>query len=293
MDPVESVSGAVPIPFVIDVSGMFAPEFVRVRFDPSPRPTTAELDALIDAEWRRRIAEARRTDRVLFNGDLFRYLRHAVLEEEGGRVFELTVGPTCYRDFVGTNLYNHRRLDEFGWRRFANPIGTTATLLTRDGKICYGRRSNRVAYHAGHVHTFGGGFEARDRDPDGTIDPFGSVCRELREELNLDRAELYDLCCVGLIHDREIHQPEMLFEARLELDAAQLVDRWRTAEARDEHDEIVSLADEPAALVPFIRSCGQIAPVAIGALLLHGRRRWGDAWFQDAGRSLAPATPAS
>jgi hypothetical protein len=293
------------LPFVIDVRGEFTPSLVRITYDPAPRPTTPQLERLIAVEWQRQTALARQSDRVLFNGELLRYVRHEVASERPrameanqtpsqipNPILHLTVGPTCYRDFVGTNLYNNRRLGEFEWRLFANPVGTTATLVTRDGLIAYGRRSPRVAYHAGHVHTFGGAFEACDQAPDGSIDPFGSLCRELVEELAVPRDELVDLCCVGLIRDKEIHQPEMLFEAHIKMTATELRHRWQSAEHRDEHDEIVTLPDRPEAIVPFIQSCGPIAPVAIGALFLHGHRSWGESWFRraasDLGASVEP-----
>ncbi len=277
------------LPFVVDVSGRFAPTQVRVRFAPALRQSTPALDGLIAEEWARQTALAEASGRMLFDGALLRYVDHAVLDEsgEGGPRFQLTVGPTGYRDFVGTNLFNHHRLDEFGWERFANPIGTTATLITADGLLCFGLRSERVSYHARHVHTFGGGLEACDRAADGSFDPFASLSRELWEELGIARAELRDLCCVGLIRDREIHQPEMLFEARLELTAEGLRGRWQTAEGRDEHDALVSVPDEPGEIVPFIRGCDLVAPVAVGALLLHGRLRWGPGWYESAAEAIA------
>jgi len=246
---------------------------VRIEYDPSSRPTTADLDAAIAAEWDRQLALAKGTDRLLFNGELLRYVRHDVRTSPRGEIFTLTVGPTCYRDFVGTNLFNKHRLAEFGWERFANPIGTTATIVSADNRICYGRRSSRVSYHANHVHTFGGALEIADMAADGRIDAFAAVARELEEELGLRREELHDLICVGMIRDKEIHQPEMLFEARIELTVEELRQRWQTAEAKSEHDEIVSLPDEPGAIAPFIRSCGPIAPVAVGALIIHEKLR--------------------
>jgi len=269
------------LPFIFDVVGRFAPEQVIVTVTDAPRPSTAELEAMIAEEWDRQVARSKQTGCVLFNGPLLRYTGHAVSPGEDGMdgTFHLSVAPTCYRDFVGTNLYNHHRLGEIDGSLFANPIGTTATITTVDGRICYGRRSARVAYHAGHVHTFGGAFEARDKAPDGTIDPFGSVCRELVEELSVARGELRDLLCVGLLRDKEIHQPEMLFEAGVDLTADELRGRWESAESRDEHDALVTLADEPDAVIPFLNQCGLIAPVAMGALLLHGLLRWGHDWF--------------
>ncbi|HWL93143.1 MAG TPA: hypothetical protein VNT79_06385, partial [Phycisphaerae bacterium] len=153
--------------------------------------------------------------------------------------------------------------------------------------ICYGLRSARVSYHALHVHTFGGSLEAGDRRPDGRVDPFASVAREIVEELNVRPEELRDLVCAGLIRDREIHQPEMLFEAKIDLTAADLRERWKAAESKDEHDDLVTLPNEPDAVLPFVRSCGLIAPVAVGALFLHGRLRWGEKWFEQACRDYA------
>lgn len=271
---------AANLPFVVLTYGDFAPSQVRAKYDAAPRPTTPALEELIAVEWERQTALARQTGRLLFNGGLLRYVRHSVECGRSGEptTFELTVGPTCYRDFVGTNLYNHHRLNEIGWERFANPVGTTATLISSDGLICYGRRSSRVAYHAAHVHTFGGALEEQDRGADGGVDPFASLCRELREELDLRRDDLAGLCCVGLIRDKEICQPELLFEARLRMTAADLRERWEHAESRDEHEDVVTLPDAPDAIVPFIKTCGPIAPVAVGALFLHGRRAWGEEW---------------
>jgi len=278
------------IPFDILVCGRFPCGSLTVLWTDAPRESTAEIDALIADEWERQTAAARRDDRVLFNGDLLRYVRHAVRPDASGVVFELTVGPSCYRDFVGTNLYNRHRKDEWSWQRFSNPVGTTATVLTGDGRICYGLRSRRVAWHAGCVHTFGGALEGQDRAADGSIDAFAALARELHEELGLRTEELGDLVCVGLIRDREIHQPELLLETRVELTAAQLRERWESAEARDEHDDLVTLPDEPDAVVPFIQACGPIAPVATGALLLHGRQEWGENWFCRALREVGGQT---
>jgi len=298
------------LPFVIDAFGSFPPDRVHVHFDPSPRPTTVLLEDVIAKEWQRQMARAKRENHMLFNGSLMRYVNHAITpniaatldhatdhqtttaspnsprRKPADLAFHLTIGPTCYRDFVGTNLFNHHRLKEFGWHRFANPIGTTATLITRDSHICYGRRSAQVAYHALHVHTFGGGLEESDRAADGTIDPFASLCRELDEELSLSRDELEDLVCVGLLRDKEICQPEMLFEAGVDLTVEELRAKWATATSRDEHQEIIAFPDEPDAIVPFIQGCDAIAPVAVGALFLHGRRRWGQAWFEAAAGML-------
>ncbi len=262
--------------FDVMAFGRFPQGRLRVRLDPAPRPTNATIEDLIEAEWTRRTAQAQRSGGLLFNGGLFRYVDHAVNGDSDAMT--LVVGPSCYRDFVGTNLYNHHRVAELGWERFGNPIGTTATLTTADGCIVYGRRSDRVAYHAGHVHTFGGALEQQDQREDGRINAFDSLLRELREELSLTPDEFDPPVAVGLVRDREILQPELLFESRVRLTYEELIARWKTAESQDEHAELIRLDDAPEAIVPFIQTCGKIAPVAVAALLLHGRARWGQEW---------------
>lgn len=270
-------------PFSVLAFGEFAPGQVAAVYEPRPRPTTPELEAAIAATWERQTAAAQRDGRLLFNGELLRYLGHG-LAAGPPPALRLRLGPTCYRDFVGTNLYGRDWLERAGWERFANPVGTTATLVTADGLVCYGRRSGRVAFHGGHVHTFGGALEGQDLGPDGSIDPWAALRRELAEELGLRAEELVEPACVGLIRDHQILQPELLFEAGLTLTADELARRWAGAESRDEHEALVTLPDGPEAALPFLRGCGPIAPAAVGALLLHGRRRWGEAWFEETAR---------
>ena len=270
-----ALSGEDGLPFVVDAVGPFGRDRLLIRWSDQPRPGCAELDARIPEAWARMSADCQRRGAMLFNGRLIRYAGHDCRD---GRL-AIRAGPTNFRDFVGTNLLNGKLVGQVGWAHFANPIGTTATVISSDGHLLYGRRSDRVAFHANHVHTFGGGLEDRERADDDTVDAFASVERELHEELQIDIDEIAELVCVGLIHDREIHQPELIFDATVTLTRSELLDRLDLNDAHQEHTAMESCADEPTAVVPFIRSAGLIAPVAIGALLLHGHRRWGADWY--------------
>jgi len=270
------------LPFAIDAVGQFSPDQLRIRWQNQPRPTSPELDAMIADAWARMSADCRRRSAMLFNGQLVRYLSH---QHTGDRL-EIEAGPTNYRDFVGTNLLNGQRVDEIGWDHFANPIGTTATVISSDNFLLYGRRNDRVAFHANHLHTIGGGLEDRERAADHTIDAFASIQRELHEELSIKPDEIAELTCVGLIHDRQIHQPELIFDATVTLTRAELLDRLDLDDAHQEHTAIESCPDQSDAVIPFIQSAGLIAPVAIGALFLHGHRRWGADWYNRTAETL-------
>ncbi len=261
--------------FTVDAFGRFGPGQVHVRWEASPRPTTAELEAAIASAWEAAAVDCAARGAMLYNGPLVRWRGHAIRDG----VLQIDAGPTNFRDFVGTNLYGRARIDEIGRERFANPIGTTGTVITADGWLVYGRRSQRVAWHAGYLHTFGGALEAADLRPDGSIDAFAAVHRELAEELRVGAEEIECTSCVGLIHDHEIWQPELLFEIRLRVECSALLGRLDLDDPHQEHVSLEPVRDEPDALVPFIRRAAPVAPIGVGAICLHGRHRWGEEWY--------------
>ncbi len=268
--------------FEVVVYGAFGPGQLDVLWRDEPRPPHAALDAMIVRTWETCRRQAERDGVLLFNGQLARYLRHRV---EADRLV-VEVGPTDYANWMGTNYCNWQRADEFGWDLYSNPIGTTATLISTDGWLLYGRRSRRVACLAGYIHTFGGTLEVGERRPDGTFDAFESVLRELKEELALAPDDVTRMVFLGFILDTTIRQPELIFDAYVRLSRRQVEARLRLDDPEQEHETIVALRDEPAAAVPFIRAADRIAPVAVGALCLHGRRSFGETWYADTMRIL-------
>ena len=160
-----------------------------------------------------------------------------------------------------------------------NALGTSATVITRDGYLLYGRRSDNVAYHCGYLHTFGGTVDRSDRTPDGTYDLFAAIRRELREELSLADDEIGEVVCTGLACDHQIHQPELLFDVQMNVTRGELLTRFDD-HADPEHVAIESCLDEPESIVPFVTSTRLIAPVAVAAMLLHGRGCWGHDWYE-------------
>jgi len=273
--------------FEVAVYGAFGPGQLDVLWRDEPRPPHAALDAMIARTWETCRRQAERDGALLFDGQLARYLRHRV---EAGRLV-VEVGPTDYANWMGTNFCNWQRGDEFGWELYSNPIGTTATLITTDGWLLYGRRSRRVACLAGYIHTFGGTLEVGERRSDGTFDVFESVRRELKEELDLAPDDVTRMVCLGFILDTTIRQPELIFDAYVRMGRSEIEARFRPDDPEQEHEAIVALRDEPAAAVPFIRSADRIAPVAVGAICIHGRRCFGEAWYGKTLRALADMVP--
>jgi 8-oxo-dGTP pyrophosphatase MutT (NUDIX family) len=262
--------------------GPLGPEQLQVRWQDVPRPTSDEIESVIEQAWRQQLARAQAQGVELYDGRMARYIRH----EQPGRRLIIYAGPTTYREFVGTNLFGAHHLEAWGWERFANPIGTSAVLVTSDGWLLLGRRGQRVVFHAGCLHAFGGALEEADLVGTSRIDAFGAMLRELTEELGLAREELTRLSCTGLLHDSRIWQPELVFDAELTLSRDEVEARLAEQD-RDsaEHSHAEGCRDEPEGLREWLDSARPVTPVAVGAVLLHGRRVWGSEWFA---RQLKP-----
>lgn len=260
-------------PFVVQCFGRYTESQVTHVRAATPRRTTPEVEAIIDRTWNEKLAEAQQKGVLLYNGELSRLIRCG---DVGGRL-TVETGPGYYRDFVGTNLHNARAVLEFGEDYLANPCGVSSNVLTADGCIVVGRRNHRVAYHPGFQHPFGGAVEADDRE--GGCNIFHAARRELIEELRITPAEIREIVCIGLVRDRFILQPEFIFDAALTLTLADLLARFAPGAPGQEHDGLESCYDIPEEVQPFIERSRPIAPIGEAALLLHGRRVWGEEWY--------------
>ena len=202
---------------------------------------------------------------LLTNGHLLRLER----AEVRGGVLAIDLGDTTYADFLATNC-NPGRRGTLAPRELANPLGTSALVVSGDGHCILGLRGGAVLLHQGHVHTIGGMFEAADL-VDGQVDPAGSILREIEEELGLADADLDDLVCRGVMRDLDNLQPELMFEARAVLTAAEIEARWQGAPSRDEHRELVRVPDDRDAIEAFLGAGKPMAPQAWAALELRAR----------------------
>jgi hypothetical protein len=264
--------------------GPFLPGAVATRLVDEPRPSTPALDASIEAAWSAAVERAARDGHHFFDGNVLRWIDGRVQERNGRRELEMTVAPAKYREFVGTNLDPSLRArfepdtgeDASGrvhpWSRFANAIGTSAVVVTSDGVLVAGRRSARVLGYAGCVHAFGGMLEATDTALDGAIDAFAGLARELTEELGADAGEFSKPVLEGVILEPQIWQPELIFHVEVARTFAGLVDAWRGASHRDEHDGLLPFPLAPADPEAEMRRAAPVSPIGRAALALYWSR---------------------
>jgi hypothetical protein len=244
--------------------GDWGEDAVAARWsDRSSRWIVPEVEAAIERTW---AAHARRPGIQLFDGPLCR------LESWRGDAqrLELTLSPTRYKAFFGTNLNNIELADVYGDGILSNPVGVSAMLLSADNALILGRRNAAVAYYPDRLHPFAGGLEPSDVQGE-RPNAFNAVRRELREELSLRDADVTAIRCLGIVQDRAIRQPEMVFLVHTPRTRAALQENVDQVE----HGGSAAVEATPEAIGAFVgEHASELTPVAHASLaLVAGYRR--------------------
>ena len=102
-------------------SGVWPRGFIDTVFDPAARRTTdARVESLIAEQWDRSVREATAQGKILFAGPQCRLVRHECF----GDRLRLSLGPTDYRDFLGTNMQwplIQQAVGEHARHQYSNP----------------------------------------------------------------------------------------------------------------------------------------------------------------------------
>jgi len=249
--------------FDLRAAGDWLPQQVTVAWTQNTRKIVPEVERAIDDAWS---AAATRLGDKLFDGPMCRLEKWSATRNQ----LSLTLSRTSYRPFLGTNLYNAHLADAYGREALANPVGLSTALQTRDDYLLLGRRNNAVAYYPNRVHPFAGALEPAD-----PLDVFAEIRRELREELRLTSADVKDIRCVGLVEDRSLRQPELIFIAATTRTKAELEEQLD----RTEHLAVCAVKAERSAIERVV-SDPLLTPVAAASLLLWAAHavEWG--WAQ-------------
>lgn len=244
--------------FDLRLSGDWAEGRVVARWTHSTFAPTPEVAELIERTWAEQSA---RPGVHLFDGPMCR-LEGAGAGHDGA--LELALSRTGYKAFVGTNYHNAAAIvARHGRAALANPVGLSCGLLSADGFLILGRRNARVAYYPERVHPFAGALEPPAEAGDAP-DVFAEVRRELAEELGLAAADVVELRCLGIVEDRSLMQPEMVFVARARLACAEVEARLDAAE----HRACVAIEATADGFERALRDAAQFTPVGVGTVRL-------------------------
>lgn len=254
-------------------------KFNRQDYDRRVEP---EIEPQVQATWQERLSN----NPHLFDALKFRLAHIHVLEN---KQVELGMGISSYGSFLGTNRNPDDgfvdKLRSLGTERFndptaffANPLGCTAVVLTKDGYFPLLKRSSRAGEFAGWWNLPGGMFEwkesisgrrqtnqcffsghsepshvgIKDTTDSASVDKaaivkelFDAMRAEVHEELNLPLEKLGNCVLLGVVQEQASRlKPSLVFEIQLnEMTAADLARCFMEGiQAKEEHTELVFLS---------------------------------------------------
>jgi hypothetical protein len=227
------------------------------------RKILPDVEASMDATWR---DAQKNPDIHLFDGPLYRLESFHASPER----LDLTLSPTTYRTFYGTNLHHPEFADRFGPDILANPVGVSPALVSRDNYLIFGRRNARVAYYPNRLHPFAGALDPRDAIAGESPNVFHALRRELHEELHFTPNDLADLRCLGLVQDQHIRQPELIFLAR----STRSRDEIERSVDATEHGGSLALEATADSVRRAVEDPQSFTPIALATLVLFSRHTW-------------------
>lgn len=234
----------------------------------------------INKQWELALSKHSNKSKVLFNGRLFSLLNHT--EDNGRLVLEL--GNTDYATYVGTRVHGFTECYPNSPR--ANPLAVCAALITNDHKIVMEQRAGGDVY-SNFSHVIGG-FIDRELDTpnnDGSLDPFSAMVREIQEELYIDLGNSQGIL-TGLVYDERTPHPELCFSFSVNHSLPEIVEEVERHSER-EVNRLFGIENSPEKLRSFlVKNYLSISVTGFGCLLLLGRVKFGNHWYEEASKTL-------
>jgi hypothetical protein len=288
----ELVLGGKPTRWIVcagDGRTAYRPGSIRCEYDATPLSLPGWLVAAREqlaasARESERQSEARPGLRPMRNESQYAFAGFAASESAGGRPsLRLRFRPSDYFTFAACHQSLHTPVMVTGPGRRTSPIDSLAGLgwdqpvpelshsfgvglavITEDGYLAFGRRSQEVYIRPGEIGmAVGEGLSAADHDSTADApDVFACARRGLREELGVTLAATrVRLLSLGV--DAEMNQWAMLGMARVGLPAEALRETW-LEHAQDSYEQSLEFAPfTPRHIARFIGEHGPWAPEAL------------------------------
>ncbi|XP_022615852.1 nucleoside diphosphate-linked moiety X motif 22 [Seriola dumerili] len=213
-------------------------------------------------------------------------------DKDTGPLLTLRLGLTCYKDYLGTNWScKVAELRQRGEAEFsdslallAQPLGVGGVLCTDDGQVVLIRRSQRVAEAGGLLDIPGGHPEPKavceevsmvmiqQRREAVVLELFGSVCAEIRDEVNVPLSCLGEPVLMGVaLNHTSAGRPSAEFYVSCSLTSDEVRKLyWKGGAEAHESTDIVFLSRTE--VLQLDRSSPlwlELCPSAKGAVLLY------------------------
>jgi len=169
-----------------------------------------------------------------------------------GNALYLDLAITDFKDYIGTTAHAlldpdfRNQLVEAGMadagdpnRYFSNPLATNTNIVTSDGRMPVGIRSNKVAIYPEVPHVIGGYVKVNgDSRPDFNVrdvDLFSFMLKELKQEIGIDDEDITSKEFFGICRNTVTRGPEALYNVEVSVDADELRYRWEN-KSRDKFE---------------------------------------------------------
>ncbi|GIY84901.1 uridine diphosphate glucose pyrophosphatase NUDT22 [Caerostris darwini] len=212
------------------------------------RKTLPFINKAIENEWDKKM----KVCAALWNGTKFRLHKIELWRETTSNFprVKLFLGPTCYKDFIGTNCVpESKQLIQKGIQEYGNsqaylsdPLGNGALIVTRDNNIIFMRRSKQCAEFPFMIDRPGGHPEPDDvinkaektnlQDVDSSMlleELFDSVLKEVTEEINIPSKNLASPILLGVSYNPiTLKTPSLEFYVRCNLSTVEIIEYYKT-----------------------------------------------------------------
>lgn len=218
------------------------------------------MEHLIESAWRNCLA--RESGKGLFPGPLCRLLDYSAAED----TLKLELGPTDYRELIGTNVCHPEIAERFGHDYLSNALAVHAVVATVDRRLLVFKRSSDVGEYPEAYDVCGGHIDPEIDAVRSVPSPYKALRRELREEIGLADDETERIVCCGLVRNTATLKPDLIFDVWTKL-------TWSEFEHRDlneEHRSVHCIPDSTTGIVRFLADhIENMAPAGVAALELH------------------------
>ncbi len=254
---------------------------VQVLLHPQKREYAATTRKLINSAWE----DARLNPQLDLANNLVPSYQESKVED-GKLLIEACV--TDYKSFYGTNVCN---MDQLPKSELADALAVCGVVVSKDGAILLGKRSDRVAEAQGHWHVIGGNLEVNRSDYNwrkkydetefrwwflSELNPTKNLLREIEEELGLTSRQISNVYTLGLGKNLLNNKPEVLMFVQTNVSSQRLRDCATHAILHGEHSSLITLPFED---VGAFVSDYPVAPIGKAALFAalgwyHCRENW-------------------
>ncbi len=172
------------------------------------------------------------------------------------------------------------------------PSAPAAVVESTDGYIVVGGRGEDF-HLAGQIMPFPAGHPVYNPSTDSLESPWEALDRESREELNFSLGEAKSFCIIGAVRGHHgsygSWNPAIVYCIEAGLDIKQLEERHKNAPDRPENKIFLPTPADSRHLSEFLktkvferdgRGRHKLIDNGLGELLLYGRYRFGDSWYE-------------